>query len=345
MPQEQQNQPTGGTPNPPPGGANPPNPGNQPPPGNDGGRTPAGGNPPPDGQRQGRGTGSIYEDIGEKEPGSKGASTWAEDWREQLATGDDGKIDQKQLDLLKRYASLKEYHKSSMAARQRISSGEYKRAAPPDGADEKAMAAWREEQGLPVKPEDYSFVEPDGKPLNFESQPEDVKTNLTALQTEMHKANFTKEQASVVNNWLNGLHMKGNEAQAKFDAEKFDANDDALRADWGPDFKINLKANLNFMDAQFGPENTDSLLTARLPDGTKLSDAPWFNKAINAIVRAANGGEVGGIFEGSSEAKSLSSRKAEIEGIMSGPESHKYWSSPAMQKEYGEILAKLPDKK
>ena len=338
MPDQQtQQQPTGGTPNPPPGGANPPNQQANPPPQNN--QPPAGekppGAPPADGGR--RAAGTLYEDLGVDKPDVKGSASWPENWRMDM--GGDEKLAKR----LERYQSPADVAKALLAAQDRLRSGEYKRAAPPEGADEKAIAAWREEQGLPATPEAYTF-EYEGKAVDLSTLDPETKGSLGTLQTEMHKANFTKDQAAVVNKWLADTGLKGAEAQTKFDAEKADLNDDDLRATWGSDFKVNLAANLNFMDAQFGAENTDALITARLPDGTRLSDAPWFNKAINAIARAANGGEVGGIFAGTAEAKSIESRISEIEGIMR-TDYNKYLGDPKMVKEYGELLAKRPEKK
>lgn len=271
-----------------------------------------------------------------EKPDAKGSSSWPENWRVDMG-GDD-----KAAKRLERYQTPQEVAKALLAAQDRLRSGEYKRAAPPEGADEKQVAAWREEQGLPVKPEDYAF-EHDGKPVDLSGLDGSAKEALGGLQAKMHKANFTKDQAGVVNEWLNEIALKGAEGQTKFDAERFDANDDDLRTTWGADYKVNLKANVNFMDQHFGADNTDALISARLPDGTRVSDAPWFNKAINAIVRAANGGEAGGIFEGSSEAKSVESRISEIEGIMR-TDINKYTADKKMQEEYGALLAKRPQK-
>lgn len=334
MPEPQnQQQPTGGTPSPPPSGGNPPNPPPaNPPPKADTppGTPPAGGkpNPPANGR-----TGSLYEDLGVETPGVKGAASWPDTWRLDMAG------DEKQAKLLERYQSPADVGKALLAAQQRLRSGEYKRAAPPEGAEEEAIAAWREEQGLPVKAEEYTF-EHDGKPVDLGALDADTKEVLGQFQKAFFENNVTKQQATVFNKLLVDIGTRQAEAQAKVDATNFDNNDDALRSKWGSDFKTNLSANWNYMSQQFGEANAEAIISARLPDGTRLSDATWFNEAINAMARGANGDT---LFAGTTEAKGVESRIAEIETIMR-TDQNKYWGDKKMQEEYGQLLAKRPQK-
>lgn len=325
-PQNQQH-PTGGTPNPPPTGGNQ-NP--NPPPANN--QSDDKGNKPPAGDNGGR-KGSIYEDLGVDKPDVKGTASWPENWRLDMAG------DEKLADRLKRYQNPAEVGKALIAAQDRLRSGEYKRAAPPEGADEKTIAAWREEQGLPLKPDEYTF-EHEGKPVDLGALDADTKAALGKFQQAFFENNVTKQQAGVFNKLLVDIGTQQAEAQAKADAEFYDKNDDDLRASWGSDYKVNIAANWNYMAQAFGEDNAEALITARLPNGMKLADAPWFNKAMNAMARGANGDT---LFTGSGEAKTLEARKAEIETVMR-TDINKYTADKAMQDEYRKILEKLPQK-
>lgn len=292
------------------------NPNPQPP--NNGGTQNPPTDPNPKNQQQGDPKGdnkgsSIYSDVGLDEPGAKGSSTWAENWRELLATKDDGTIDEKELAVLKRYQSPNAWHKSNMAARQRISSGEYKRMTPPpDAKDEAALAAWREENGLPKTAADYSF---DGVVEGFTMDKADptTKAALTEFQKTFHGANLTKDQAAGVMKGITEVTMKQMEEQALADAEYGDKAEDTLRAEWGADYRTNVQANLNFMKQKLGEDGAANLLGARGADGRFLVDNPAFSKLINEMVRM-DGGDV--VYGGGGDAKGVDSRIAEIQALM-----------------------------
>lgn len=309
---------------------------------------PAGGiqNPPPaaDPQKQppakgnadpkgGAAKGSIYEDVGLDAPETKGTATWPDSWRLDMAGGDEKLAKQ-----LERYSSPADVGKGLLAAQQRIRSGEYKRTAAPDAADEKAMAAWREEQGIPVKAEDYAF-EVEGKPLDIGTLDENAKAAVADMQKVFHGHNLNKEQAAGVSKLIVDIGMRQAEATAQADAQHYDSNEDALRADWGADFRTNVQANWNWMKGAFGEDEAAQLVEARLPNGMKLGNSPWFNKAMNAAARAVNGES---LFAGTSEAKGVEARIAEIEGIMAKDMSQ---YTDAIAREYGDLLAKRPAKK
>lgn len=248
--------------------------------------------------------------------------------------------DEKIAKQLERYQNPQDLGKALLSIRQRISSGEYKRAAPPEGADPKAVDAWREENGIPIKPEEYP-IEVEGKPVDLKALDEPARAAVATIQQTLHGLNLTKEQGSQVAKLFVDIGTKQAEQMALADATSFDANDDDLRAAWGSDYRPNVQANWAFMKSTFGEDFAGQLIEARLPDGTKLANVPGFNKAINQIARTVNGGDT--LFAGTSEAKGVESRIAQIEQIMR-TDYNKYVSDDAMVKEYGELLAKRPAK-
>jgi hypothetical protein len=277
--------------------------------------------------------GSIYKDIGDDEPGTGKATAWADNWRETLATGDDGKVDEKQLAMLKRHSTPKAWHNSNMAAQQRIRSGEYKRSAPDNPDDPKAMDAWREENGIPKAPTEYQITAPG---IDIATLDEGSKKNVATIQEAFHKSNLTGDQAKSVSSTLINLANEQLAAQTAADAASRDLIEDALRAEWGKDYRPNLNANIQVMERYFG-DDTDAILTARLPDGRLLSSLPSFNKGINAWARG-EGGDI--IFDGEgSGGTSIEGRIKEIEAVMNTSMA-KYLQTPGMADEYGALLEK-----
>lgn len=276
---------------------------------------------------------SIYEQLGEPDPGAKGSATWADDWREQLAIGDDGKVDEKQLNQLKRYATPKDYHKSILGIRQRISSGEYKRAVMPEG-DEAALVEWRKENGIPEKPDDYEVPLPAG--TDFDSLDEGTKESINGFRSAFHKANLAGPQAKVVTDTIVEIAEKQLEREANADAVAQETLEDGLRADWGSEYRQNLAMNWAHLQQAFGEESSQ-IIRARTPDGRRLVDLPSFNKYLNENARA-NGADVLIRSEDGGRASSVETRIGEIEKIMNTD--YNRYLSENLGDEYGKLLAK-----
>lgn len=250
--------------------------------------------------------GSLYGDIGEPDPGQKGSTVWPDNWRDQFANGD-----AKAAEVFKRFQSPDALAKAYLAAQQRIRSGEYKRAAPTDPSDAKAMEAWREEQGIPKTPDEYDIVPAGIKPEELDDS---TKKSVGAFRETFHKANLSGEQAKLITGDVIKLSEQIQAAEAQADARNMEATEDALRAEWGSDYRNNLAMNIANMEKQFG-DDTDAILMARTPDGRRLSDIPQFNKAMNAWARGEGGDVMLGADE-SGKAGSIESQIEEIKTIM-----------------------------
>lgn len=271
---------------------------------------------------------SIYADVGLDEPGTKGSATWPENWREQFA-GEDKDAQTR----LARYGTPKDVAKALIAAQQKISSGEYKRVAPPpDGATEEVLSKWREDNGLPTKADAYEIL-PQG--VVIDNLDESGKATLAKFQNGFLKGNLSQGQAKEVSNVIYEMAQTQMAERAQADAGAMDKVEDTLRAEWGPEYRSNIMMNKAHLDKTFGDEMSSKLLTARLEDGTRLADLPEFNKAINSWARS-EGGDM--IYDGGgSAAATVDSRIAEIEKVMS-TDLNKY--DKTMADEYGKLLAK-----
>lgn len=277
--------------------------------------------------------GSIYEAIGEPPPGEEGSAAWPSDWREQVSEG----IDPKQAKMLERFPSVKELAKSWIAQRQLISSGEYKRAAPKGDSPEE-LKAWREEQGIPDSPDGYEVPVAPGVDMN--ALDETSKAGIGVFKESFLAAGLNKEQGTVVAQGLLKMAALQTEATAQADASARDSVEDALRAEWGADYRRNLNMNGAFLKQHFG-DGMESLLSARTPEGTRLADMPEFNKFLNAMARNT-GGDV--MFDGDVKGgASIESQLEEIRKVMR-TDINKY-NAEGLDVKYRELLEKQQARK
>jgi hypothetical protein len=282
-------------------------------------------------QKEGAKRTTIFEDVGVDEPDKPGSTTWPDTWRESIA---EAISDPKAGEALKRYQSPAEMAKALLAAQQKIRSGEYKRAVPlPEGADEAAVKAWREEQGLPSTPDDYKVPTLAG--VDFENLDEVTRSDLNEFRTAAHGTNMTQAQADAAMGVAIKLAERQMERQAEADAMNMDRLDDTLRAEWGREFKQNLKTTHAWMNQQFG-DATDAILLARMPDGQRVVDNPAFLKAMSQAARGS-GSDVF-VDEGGSQPLGLEGRRAEIEAIMRS-DFGRYQRE--LEPEYNRILTEL----
>ena len=112
--------------------------------------------------------------------------TWPEDWRPRLA-GNDAEA----LKTLNRFKGPEGIWKSYQALRQRVDTGEFKRARP-DPKDEKAYGEWKAETGIPEKPEQYLEKFPE----HLREVREDHKDVVNKYLELAHKADATPEEAA-----------------------------------------------------------------------------------------------------------------------------------------------------
>lgn len=278
--------------------------------------------------------GSLYDDLGIDDPDKGGKATlWPDDWRNQFAG--------ENKDLVKRFDrfdSPAALAKSYIALEQRVRSGEFKRSTPlPEGADEAAVAKWREDNGLPTKADGYEIAPPG---IDLATLDANTKASISAFQETFLKAGVSKDQAKAVSNGIFQLAEQQIQAEAVATAQHIDKAEDALRADWGTDYRTNLTMNRNQLTKAFGEDLASQMLEAKLPNGMKLGNVPEFSKSINQWARS-NGGDIL-IGDGGSAAKTIDSRIAEIETLMS-KDMGQYTKSVA--DEYGKLLERREARK
>lgn len=246
---------------------------------------------------------------------------WPDDWRDQLA--EDDKDVRKLLD---RHSSLKSLVKKLVEQDKMISSGKIKRDMP-DASDEKALAEWRKEQGIPDDPAGYKLPEVVTKRLTDADKP--VLASFTEFA---HAKGAPQAVVDIATEWyVNSLENMEAERIAA-DTAASEAAEDALRKDWAHgEYKANMTLAKRFIEGIPGVGQNWS--EARMPDGRRLGDLPEF------VAWAADQGRSSfgdAAFANPDTAQRHQARKTEIEQTMK-TDINKYYES-GMDKEYTQIL-------
>lgn len=216
--------------------------------------------------------GGKADDKGGKPPEPKG---WVpDDWREKAARGD-AKVAQR----LARYASPEAVVDALVAAQNKISAGELKPVLGKNAtADD--IKAYREAHGIPEEHTKYDL--------------KDVKTDLIKpdhldlILKHAHETNQTPDQVKstvgAVKNILENMQAE----RAEKDAGDMVTNEDALRTEWGGDFRRNINLIHGLLDGQADEALKESFLSARLPDGTLVGNHPGFMRMMLGLALVQN---------------------------------------------------------
>lgn len=266
-------------------------------------------------------TGSVDAGAADKkaDDGAEKGPTLPDNWREMVAGEDED-----MLKLLKRYGSMAGVAKALRETQATLRSSKVQREMP-DPKDEKAIAEWRKEQGIPEKPEGYKLPEPLTKRLV-----DDDKPILANFMERMHGKNWVPAQIQDTVEWYADFQEEIAAKIAAQDEQAKEAADDVLRQNWARDeYKPGLTLAKRFWEAS----GVEGLAEARLPDGRKLGNIAEFIMWSSDQGRERFGDVV--FSSGDAETKH-SSRKAEIEEIMKN-DIDSYFAK-GLDKEYAQIV-------
>jgi hypothetical protein len=248
-------------------------------------------------------------------------SPWGDTWREDMAGGDD--------DLAKeiaRYGSPRSVAKALKEAKATIRSGKLVRDKP-DASDEKGLAEWRKEQGIPDDPSGYKLPEAVQKRLTDEDKP--ILSDFTEFA---HKKGARPDVVEIASEWYINAMETIQAKQAEADTTASEAAEDALRKDWvGAEYKSNLTLGKRFLESI--PGVGDKWAEARLPNGRRLGDIPDFISWASDQGRSKFGDVA---FTTSDGERKHTARREEIEKIIGTDE----YYEKGLDKEYAAILEK-----
>ncbi len=254
---------------------------------------------------------------------------WPDDWREKAAAGDE-----KQLARLARYASPQAALKALGEAQNRIAAGLKHTPFPADATPEQA-AAWRAEAGIPATPEEYDLALPGGYVIG-----EEDKEPVSDFLKHAHDANMHPEQVKSALNWYYENQEKQVQLQAQADAESFRETEEALRQEWGADYRRNVNLAASMLDA--APAGVkENLIGARLADGTPLGNHPDVLRWLSGLARELNPLATVVPGSGATAAAAVENEIAAIEARMGGDKATRdaYFKDEKAQARYRELIA------
>lgn len=198
---------------------------------------------------------------------------WPDDWLARITKGDEKVAKQ-----LGRYASPTELAEAHVALRRRMDSGEVKSALPKDAKPEE-LTAWRKENGIPEKPEDYNLAD-----LKI---PEKDKEVVSGIVARMHAVNASPDVVKAAVETYYAEQIRQGEARRAKDEDQRAQALDALNSEWGGSFRRNVNLVEGLL-AKFPESVRDALKSARLPDGTAIFNNPDALRGLAAIALEIN---------------------------------------------------------
>lgn len=257
---------------------------------------------------------------------------WPEDWRGKLA-GDDAK----QKTQLERFASPADIYKSYRALQQKLSSGELKSTLPKDQTPE-ALSAWRKENGIPEKPEEYDLNLDNGLVVGEQDKP-----LVGEFINEMHAANASPTAVKSALSAYYKIVAKQQQEVQQADAEFRDSSETTLRDEWGGDFRRNVNMVAGLLAG--APEDVRLKISAgRTPEGRKLGDDPGVMRWLANLSREVNPAATVVPGAGSNVGAQIDDEIASITKAM-GDSNSEYWKGPKpdgketkMQIRYRELV-------
>jgi hypothetical protein len=247
-----------------------------------------------------------------------------EDWskiRERIAKGDE-KLSKR----LARYSSVDSVVEALIAAQAKISDGTLKSVLPKDATPEQ-VAAWREENGIPLEPTGYDMTMPDGLIIG-----EDDKPIVDEFVKNAHQMNMTPAQAKSTVAWYLNLQERQAEELAAADLTAKEQGMEALAEAWGSEAKLNKNLIVNLINqAPGGEETANQILGARLADGTPLGSNPNVLRWLADVARTVNPTATVVPGSGANASQAIETEIATLEKMM-GDKASDYWKGPHAEK-------------
>jgi hypothetical protein len=251
-------------------------------------------------------------------------TTWPEDWRTQLA----GEKEDKQLT---RFSGPKDVYHAWKSLQQRLSSGELKSQLPKDAKPED-LTKWRAENGIPEAHDGYKM--PDGLVIGEVDKP-----LIDVFLKDMHGKNATPDVVQTAVQSYYKIQEQAIAQQAERDIDHKTEMEDALRSEWGAEYRGNVNAINSMFDGAPGGIK-EKIMSARMADGRAILNDPdvlrWFATTSRELNPAATVVPPGGDQMGA-----INDEIGKIEKLM-GNRSSEYWKGPGadkMQARYRELVS------
>jgi hypothetical protein len=202
---------------------------------------------------------------------------WPDDWRSKAAKGDD-----KMLNRFARYGSPEDALSALIAAQDRISKGELKPVLDKNATPEQ-IAEWRAANGIPDAPTKYEVFDLGGG-LKV---PDADKPLVDKVLVAAHASNQTPDQIKATLRAFYEVRDMVDSHVANQDKEAETKGQDALRQEWGSEYRVHSNLIANLLDGTAGGIK-DNLLNGRLADGTLVKNSPEMQKFLLSLALIQN---------------------------------------------------------
>lgn len=256
------------------------------------------------------------------EPPADPPGYWPADWRRTVAK-EDAKVQAR----LERYASPEVALQALIAAQNKISSGELRPKLGKDASPEQ-LAEWREAHGIPAAPDQYNLGK-DVEGMDGEW--------LKKVYAKAHETNQTPDQIKASLGVLKELTLETQARRSEEDQRLKTESEEALRAEWGAEYRRNVNLINSLLDGEANPELKEKVLGGRLADGTPFGSSPEMMRLLASLALIKN---PTGIVVPGSEAnplKGVSEEIAAIEKVMR-ENRRAYNKDEKMQARYRDLL-------
>jgi hypothetical protein len=247
---------------------------------------------------------------------------WPENWREQVA-GEDSKVRER----LARYASPAEVARALVAAQEKIRSGELRPGITAKSTPEE-VAEYRKAAGIPEAPDKYDLDLGGGLVVADADRPL-IDTFLEAA----HRTNQTPEQVKAGLRAYYEITEAAEAQRSALDESTRTAAEDALRTEWGQDFRPNINRVTQLLDAIMDAPAKTEFLNSRQADGTPIFNNPGIVKAMLRLALIEN--PAGTVVPSGGGEKGLNDRIKQIEAMMG---TAKYTKDEKIQQEYRDLV-------
>ncbi len=198
-------------------------------------------------------------------------------WRDAFA-GEDEKFKSQ----LERYAKPEDLGKAFREQRATISSGNLKQS-PDENATPEDLAAFRVANNIPAEAAGYLENLPEGLVLG-----EDDKEIFESFAGAMHEMNVEPAVMHKVIDWYNGFAEDQQDTMAELDHGHHQETEDALRTEWGTDYRANINLVGSLIEGTFSEENAAAILNARDGDGRAIMNIPGVLQGLSELSRKLN---------------------------------------------------------
>ena len=195
-------------------------------------------------------------------------------WRDDFA-GDDDKFKT----TLERYNTAADLGNAFREQKATISAGKFREPLAEE-ATEDDIKAYREANGIPMEAKGYMENLPEGLVVGEEDQ--EVMGDFMGV---LHGMNVDPKVGHEIIKWYNGFAQSEQDAQAEMDAEQHQETEDALRTEWGADYRANINLAGAFLESNFGEEAKEQFMNGRYQDKRGFMNDPAVLQVLAGLQR------------------------------------------------------------